>query len=612
MHRINPFPVLRAGWRAMRVRWAAAAWVTLGVAIVITLVASPLISWLFREALRANGMMGLDLGRLSLTGGIGVTLVLILVILLLAFWLITFHFALLIIILQRAVAGAPLHARSVWRGILGVARKLVRPSSFPLFLYLLLVVPLSGFGFLSVLSRGISIPTFISDELLKSTAGTAVWYVFLAALAFVNLRFALSLPIFTLTDATGGRAMRESWRLTAGWAGVRLVLAGLILVICAAVATGVLVAVAILPTMLSDALAPAASPWIAAFSLGIAQMLGLLLTCTVTATLVGMLLALLRERRAATADAGSGSAAAAAPDPAPSDRPSGSRRPITVFAGVCAVLALLLGIVHLDTMRQLSSYPETLVFGHRGFSDGGVENTIGGLEAAHGIGVDFVEIDVMQTKDGGFIVMHDASLERLTGRAVMVKDLTLDEVTAMTVRDQFGHEDTIPSLAAYVTRAIELEQPLLIEIKFSGAERPDHVEQLVQELESLDGMSGNIFHTLDYASAERLKQLRPDATVGYILSFAGGGVPETSADFLVIEELSATVAMQRDARDAGLGFVSWTVNDEEGMRDLLRRGADGIISDHPDLVLAARTEMQGEQGLAGVLLDAMTRFVVAW
>jgi glycerophosphoryl diester phosphodiesterase len=45
------------------------------------------------------------------------------------------------------------------------------------------------------------------------------------------------------------------------------------------------------------------------------------------------------------------------------------------------------------------------------------------------------------------------------------------------------------------------------------------------------------------------------------------------------------------------------------MREQLRRSADGIITDHPDRVLALRAEMQQETGLADVLVDAVTRFV---
>ncbi|MFY0088585.1 glycerophosphodiester phosphodiesterase family protein, partial [Acinetobacter baumannii] len=91
--------------------------------------------------------------------------------------------------------------------------------------------------------------------------------------------------------------------------------------------------------------------------------------------------------------------------------------------------------------------------------------TISGLEAAHAAGADLVEMDVMQTKDGRFVAMHDATLGRLAGRPDAVKDLTFDELTAITVHDAHGHEDRIPAFADYVTLAKQLGMPLLIEIK---------------------------------------------------------------------------------------------------------------------------------------------------
>src|SRR5690606_4575532 len=123
--------------------------------------------------------------------------------------------------------------------------------------------------------------------------------------------------------------------------------------------------------------------------------------------------------------------------------------------------------------------PVTLALGHRGFTVSAVENTLESLEAAADAGVDLVEMDVMQTADGKFIAMHDTSLGRLTGVNAEVKDLTFAEITAMTVRDRAGNEGRIPSFEAYVLRAAELELPLLIEIKLSGAETDDHVDRLI-------------------------------------------------------------------------------------------------------------------------------------
>src|SRR5690606_35668225 len=209
--------------------------------------------------------------------------------------------------------------------------------------------------------------------------------------------------------------------------------------------------------------------------------------------------------------------------------------------------AIGFGTAAIDTLQRLSDAPDTLALAHRGFSDGGVENTISGLEAAHAAGADLVEMDVMQTRDGEFVAMHDATLGRLAGRSDSVKDLTLAELTSIMVHDMRGHEDLIPSFADYVTRAQQLEMPLLIEIKLGGGESPDHVERLVDELERLDALENNIYHSLDAPSVDRLKRLRPDLTVGYTMAFAAVAAPDTPADFIVPEEWSATDELQRSA-----------------------------------------------------------------
>lgn len=582
---------------------------------VILLLATPLIGWLFKEALYANGMVGLDFGTMRLTGGIGVSILLLFVILLLAFWLAVLQFTAVIIMLHRAHRGAPISIQEFAIDAKHVARKLWRPSSISLFIYLFLILPLSGFGFVSVLSQGISVPSFISGELLKSPATAVVWVGFILLIVFFNVRFALSLPIFVLTSATGGQAMRQSWRLTAGWASLWLAIAVILVLFIAGLLTFVLAMLALVPTAIADEAAPDSAAVVAAFGLGAAQMLGIVLTSLVTALIVGILLTLLRRRAALLPESIRTSSFVLEQGPAVADelnRRSRGHSLAVVVTATATAAAIALGVVHIGTMQHLSDHPDTLVIGHRGFSDGGAENTIGGLEAAAAIGADLVEIDVMQTADKRFVVMHDASLSRLAGIDAMVKDLTLDELTAITVRDQFGHEGKIPSLADYITRAAELEMPLLIEIKLGGLDSPDFVELLIAELEELDAMRSNIFHTLDHASAEQLKRMRPASVVGYILAFAGGGLPETSADFIVIEQFTATQEMQDDANAAGLGFFAWTVNDEPGVREFLRRDADGIITDHPDLALAAREEMQDESGLAGRLLDALTRFVVVF
>ncbi|MHA3725121.1 glycerophosphoryl diester phosphodiesterase membrane domain-containing protein [Leucobacter sp. HY1910] len=622
------------GWRMLR----AAGWRLIGLLLatqlIIALVALPALGWLFRQALRAGGMRGLDLEALPSLTGLPITLLLLVVVVLLAFWLIALQFTSIVVLLRWPGLGARAFCAELGR----VARQLMRPGSLPLIAYLFLLLPLSGFGFTSALAQGIAIPSFISGELLKSTSSTVALTLLLITLAWLNLRLALTVPTFVLS--TGRRSARASWRLTRGLRSpAALVLTVTTVTLAAGVAGLALLITAIAPTAITDAVWPSASPVVAAFSLAIAQIVGAVIAGLATAWVAGALIsrvelaraeapALLPEQvtfvpdptrapaprapqvtaphpAAADEPASTRAAAAAAPEAAGS-RGSGARAAVLISAGV---LAVALGALSIAPLTQLAGAPSSLVLAHRGFSGGGVENTIGGLDAAKRVGADLVEMDVMQTKDGEFVAMHDAHLGRLAGIDAAVKDLTLDEITQVEVRDQFGHADTVPSFADYVTHAAEIDMPLLIEIKLGGADTPDHVEQLVAELETLGLLENNIYHSLDRASVAALKRLRPDLTVGYTMAFAGGDVPSTPADFIVVEEWTATESMQQAAEGAGLGFFTWTVNEEPGIRAHLRRGTDGIITDHPDIAVAARAEMGHETGLADVLVDALTRFV---
>lgn len=572
--------------------------------LAISLVAAPLVSWLFREAIRANGGTGLDLAGLQFGSGFPLTVGLLIVLALLAFWLLSMEFSAIVVTLDRPRQPA----REFASHLKAVSKRLFRPSSLVLLAYLFLLLPLTGFGFASLLTQGIAIPPFITGELAKEPAMNAALAVIGLAFAWLNLRLSLTVPSFVLRNVSGAQALRESWRLTRGlrtqWNLVVTVFGIIALSGLAWLATFF---VALLPTLLTDALAPAASPVVAAFSLGAAQVVGLIVTGLATATIAGALITL-QVKRAPSREPGHFEVA----DRPAATSPSRSRAaPRLTFAASLLLLAVLFGAADLGTMNKLATQPETLVIGHRGDPNGGVENTVSSLDAAKESGADLVEMDVLQTKDEQFVVMHDANLQRLAGTNANVKDLTLDELTKLTVRDLDGHEDTIPSLETYMLHAEKIGMPILLEIKLGGLDTPDHVDQLVSELERLGVLTSNIYHSLDPESVARLKQLRPDLTVGYTMAVAGGGVPDTPADFITVEQWSASDEFQQDVEDSGRGFMVWTVDEDEGMREYFRRNVAGIITDNPAEAIDVRTEIDETPGFADVLADALSRFVVA-
>lgn len=70
-------------------------------------------------------------------------------------------------------------------------------------------------------------------------------------------------------------------------------------------------------------------------------------------------------------------------------------------------------------------------------------------------------MDVQETKDGHFVVMHDANLRHLTGVNGTPQDLTLKELTNLTVTEN-GVQAPVCSFDSYLEKAHKLNQNYLL------------------------------------------------------------------------------------------------------------------------------------------------------
>lgn len=87
-----------------------------------------------------------------------------------------------------------------------------------------------------------------------------------------------------------------------------------------------------------------------------------------------------------------------------------------------------------SNLFQSSSGKVTIV-AHRGDWRNTCENSIEAIESAIRMGVDVVEIDISQTKDGTLILMHDKELNRTTTGKGKVSDYTLSEIKSLYLRN---------------------------------------------------------------------------------------------------------------------------------------------------------------------------------
>jgi glycerophosphoryl diester phosphodiesterase len=69
------------------------------------------------------------------------------------------------------------------------------------------------------------------------------------------------------------------------------------------------------------------------------------------------------------------------------------------------------------------------------------ENSVQALERCAAMGVDMMETDVRETKDGYLVIMHDDSVDRTTTGTGKVADLTLAQIRTLRLRQNEGGSD---------------------------------------------------------------------------------------------------------------------------------------------------------------------------
>ena len=81
---------------------------------------------------------------------------------------------------------------------------------------------------------------------------------------------------------------------------------------------------------------------------------------------------------------------------------------------------------------------KVLVAAHRGDWKNFPENSIPGVQSCIQQGIDIVEIDVQETKDGKFVLMHDETVSRTTNGKGKVSAFLLRDVVKLKLKDRLG------------------------------------------------------------------------------------------------------------------------------------------------------------------------------
>ncbi len=248
-----------------------------------------------------------------------------------------------------------------------------------------------------------------------------------------------------------------------------------------------------------------------------------------------------------------------------------------------------------------------LIISHRGVSNkNGVQNTIQSLEKTSQLVPDLVETDVQETKDGQFVMMHDANIKELTGVNSSPQDLTLEELTKLEISEN-AFRSKVSSFDAYLNKANELHQKLLIEIKTSKKDRPDMMKRFLEKYGTILKKNGHQIQSLDYHVIDQVRSYDSEIPAYLILPY-NSIFPRTKATGYTMEYSTLDENFVNKLWNTDQKLYVWTINDSDSFDKSIQLGVDGMITDNLEEIQDLLTLAQEDPEYTDLLLKRALEF----
>jgi glycerophosphoryl diester phosphodiesterase len=237
----------------------------------------------------------------------------------------------------------------------------------------------------------------------------------------------------------------------------------------------------------------------------------------------------------------------------------------------------------------------TAIFGHRGCTEGFVENTIEAFVEARRQGADGVEFDVRRSADGALVIHHDAEVAGVG----LIPDTP--------VADLPPH---VPLLAAVIEACDGMQ--MNVEVKNTPGD-PGYdpsgslARAVAAELVEHRRLDGVIVSSFDAPTIEAVRAAEPGLPVGWLL-WVTADLDEAMAEALARRYqalhphfVSVKADFVHRCHQAGLAVNVWTPNTDADLEAMLDLGVDTLITDRLSaaLALVARRGMENPEGANG-------------
>ncbi len=232
-----------------------------------------------------------------------------------------------------------------------------------------------------------------------------------------------------------------------------------------------------------------------------------------------------------------------------------------------------------------------IAVGHRGAKRFAPENTIAAQNVGIAMGARAIEMDVRMTKDGEFVIMHDAFVDRTTNGHGLVSRMTLAEIKALDAGSKFSLAfagEKVPTLREAL-RNLKGRAAVDLDFKAGPKNSAELITRILDEEGFDDGSLVTVFvrawHYRKMKSLPARYALRPHFRSAALTARAAR---EDGVKIMGLRQRNFSYAAARTIEDNGLTLFSNAMGRDdlvEGFDDSLRAGARFIQTDRLDLLV---------------------------
>lgn len=248
------------------------------------------------------------------------------------------------------------------------------------------------------------------------------------------------------------------------------------------------------------------------------------------------------------------------------------------------------------------------IMAHRGSTKNSFENTLEAVNEAIENKAEFVEIDVVLTKDNVVVLSHDHNLKRLTGKKIIIENLNFDELKNYKIKDKKSLKEYDFIDLKTVIEKTSGKIKLNIELK----PYKNNEKKLAKEVAKLvaDRTHDIVVSSLDPKALIEMKNNNTNISTGLIVAFSYGKFYNTDfVDFFCIEKEIVNNEIIRKIQKKGKKIYIWTANTDDEISKAFSSGANGIITDEVTLAKEILESEKDKVNIKQIIIDKILSLI---